>query len=155
MLELTLLLLENAFFSAIPAIGFAMVFNVPKKVLPLCALGGAIAYSFRTFLMHWGMGIEWASLAAASLMGLIGVYWARRYLLPRLTFCVAAVIPMIPGTYAFKTAIGIFTLHSGGYSAEIMTQLMENGLTTLFILIALSFGLALPSIILFRLKPIV
>ncbi|MBB1391699.1 threonine/serine exporter family protein, partial [Shewanella sp. SG44-6] len=48
MLELISLLLHDAFFSAIPAIGFAMVFNVPKRYLLYCALAGAIGHSSRT-----------------------------------------------------------------------------------------------------------
>ncbi|RKF14536.1 threonine/serine exporter [Alginatibacterium sediminis] len=154
-MELFLSLVDDAFFSAIPAIGFALIFNVPKRMLVLCACGGAIAHSLRTLVMHSGVSIEWASLVASVTIGLIGVYWSRRYLVPRPVFTVASVIPMIPGTFAFKTIIGVFTLHDGGYSAEVMASVLENGLATLFILMALSFGLALPSILIYRFRPIV
>jgi uncharacterized membrane protein YjjB (DUF3815 family) len=88
-------------------------------------------------------------------MGFLGLYWSRKHLIPRPVFTIASVIPMIPGSFAFTTVIGIVQLNSGGYSLELMQIVVENGLRTLFILAALSFGLALPSIIIYRGRPIV
>lgn len=154
-MNLLSILLDDALFSAIPAIGFAMLFNVPARLLPLCAIGGAAGHASRTLMMHMGLGIEPASLLAAAFIGVIGVYWSRRYLVPRPVFTVASMIPMIPGTFAFKTIIGIFALHADGYSVEVMSIISKNGLTTLFILMALCFGLAIPSVVLYRFRPIV
>ena len=51
-----LLILQNLFlhaiFAAIPAVGFAMLFNVPKSALKYCAMGGAIVYTCREFFMN-------------------------------------------------------------------------------------------------------
>ncbi len=142
-------------FAAVPAVGFAMVFNVPKKMLIYCAVGGAFAHSLRYLLMHFGMDIEWATLVASSSMGFLGLYWSRKHLIPRPVFTVASVIPMIPGSFAFKTIIALVEINSTGYSVEIMKIASENGLKTLFILGALSFGLSLPSILIYRGRPIV
>ena len=148
-------LAEIALFSAIPAVGFALLFNVPLHMLHFCALGGALANSLRKLLMHSGLSIEWSTLAAAAVLGLLAVYWSRRYLIPRPVFAVASVIPMIPGSYAFHTMLGILTLHGGGYSPELLASVIENGLTTLFTLLALCIGLAIPSIVIYRGRPIV
>jgi uncharacterized membrane protein YjjB (DUF3815 family) len=153
--DLITLLIIDAWFAWIPAVGFAMVFNVPKKMLIYCAVGGAFAHSFRFLLMHFGVPIEWATFAASSSMGFLGLYWSRKHFIPRQVFTVASVIPMIPGSFAFTTVIGIVQLNSGGYSLELIQIVVENGLRTLFILAALSFGLALPSIIIYRGRPIV
>ena len=59
MMELLWLLAKDAFWSAIPAVGFAMLFNVPPRMLKYCAMGGALAHSLRTLLIHYGMPIEW------------------------------------------------------------------------------------------------
>lgn len=148
-------LLDDAFFSALPAVGFAMLFHVPARLLGYCAIGGAIGHASRSLLMHYGVTIELATLCAATLIGMIAVYWSRRLLVPRPVFTVASIIPMIPGTFAFKTVIGIFNLHTQGYSEEIMANILQNGLTTLFVLLAISVGLAIPSVVFFRKKPIV
>ncbi len=154
-MELLITLLDDAFFSAIAAVGFSLIFNVPQRLLFLCAIGGALAHSFRTLLLLSGTTIVPASFLAAALVGLIGVYWSRKYLVPRPVFTVASIIPMIPGTYAFQAMISLFSIYQLGYSPELMASLLENGLTMLFILMAISFGLALPSVVIYRFKPIV
>ena len=45
--DLLLGLLNDMFFAAIPAVGFALVFNVPQKALIYCAVGGAIGHGGR------------------------------------------------------------------------------------------------------------
>ncbi|HAT07343.1 MAG TPA: hypothetical protein DCS77_16930, partial [Aeromonas salmonicida] len=60
MMDLIWLLAKDAFWSSIPAVGFAMLFNVPPRMLKYCAMGGALAHSLRTLLIHYGMPIEWA-----------------------------------------------------------------------------------------------
>ncbi|MGB5446287.1 MAG: threonine/serine exporter family protein [Psychromonas sp.] len=154
-MELLTLFIADAWFAWIPAVGFAMVFNVPKKMLIYCAAGGAFAHSLRFLLMHYGMPISWATLVASSSMGFLGLYWSRKRLIPRPVFTVASVIPMIPGSLAFTTMVGIVELNISGYSLALMQVVVENGLRTLFILAALSFGLALPSVIIYRGRPIV
>lgn len=154
-MELLKLFIIDALFASVPAVGFAMVFNVPKKMLIYCAIGGAFAHSLRFLLMNFGVHIEWATLIASSSMGFVGLYWSRKRLIPRPVFTVASIIPMIPGSFAFTTVIGLVEINTAGYSVEIMQIVAENGLKTLFILGALSFGLALPSILIYRGRPIV
>ena len=52
--------------------------------------------------MHFGIDIEWATLAASTTIGFIGVYWSRKKLVPRPVYTVASIIPMIPGSFAFR-----------------------------------------------------
>lgn len=155
-MELLLLLLRDALLAAVPATGFAMVFNVPSKVLGYCAAAGALGHASRTFLMETGLlGIEWATLVASITIGFIGVYWSRKLLLPRPTFTVAAIIPMIPGGLAFKAIIAVVDLNQLGYSEALFASAVENGLKSLFILAALAIGLAVPSLLIFRQRPII
>ncbi|WP_421020545.1 threonine/serine exporter family protein, partial [Klebsiella pneumoniae] len=53
-MSLLLALLEDMFFAMIPAVGFALVFNVPAKALKYCAYGGAIGHGLRFVLMESG-----------------------------------------------------------------------------------------------------
>lgn len=155
-MELLILLLQDAFFSAIPAVGFAMVFNVPKRYLAYCALAGAIGHSSRTLMLQFGLPIEWATFAAAALVGAITIGFAKRHLAPPLMYAVAAIIPMIPGTYAFNTVIALVQLTAQSQvSQELTGQVISNGLKTVFILGALSVGLALPSLLYFRTRPVI
>ncbi|MCT7940938.1 threonine/serine exporter family protein [Shewanella holmiensis] len=156
MSSLLLDLLNDAFFSAIPALGFAILFNVPQRYLVYCALAGALGHSARTLLMHVNMPIEWATFAAAALVGVITIQFAKRHLAPPLMYAVAAIIPMVPGTYAFNTVIALIQLTAQNQvSPELSAQVIVNGLKTVFILGALAVGLALPSLLYYRNRPII
>ncbi len=95
------LMLEDMLLSAIPAAGFAMVFNVPRRALPWCALLGAVGHGSRTVMIMMGLNIEWGTFLAAMLVGCIGIQWSRWYLAHPKVFTVAAVIPMFPGISLF------------------------------------------------------
>jgi len=155
MSELVLMLVDDALFAGIAAFGFALLFNVPRQALLACFLFAACAHAVRTLLLHLNVPIEWASFIAATLLGLATVPWSRKVLIPRPVVTVAAVIPMIPGVYAYKTMTGLMTLHHQGYSTLLQQQVVENGLLTIFILIGLSFGLAIAPVLVYRNKPIV
>lgn len=47
-------LAQDMALAAIPAVGFAMVFNVPQRALRWCALLGAIGHGSRMVMMSAG-----------------------------------------------------------------------------------------------------
>ena len=150
-----LLLLDDMFFAAIPAVGFALVFNVPPKALKYCALLGALGHVTRTVLMHGDIPIVFATLVGATLIGFIGVHLSHRYLAHPKVFTVAAIIPMIPGVQAYKAMIAIVQIHHYGFSNALFEQMIASFINTTFILGALVFGLALPGLLFYREKPVV
>ncbi len=153
--DLLLALLQDMLLAAIPALGFAMVFNVPKKALPYCALLGAIGHGSRMLMLHFGASVEWGTLVASILVGVIGIYWSRWLLAHPKVFTVAAVIPMFPGIYAYTAMIAVVKLSHQGYSEALMENLVTNFLKASFIVGALSIGLSLPGLWLYRKKPMV
>lgn len=148
-----LLLLDDMFFAAIPAVGFALVFNVPPKALKYCALLGALGHVTRTILMHNDVPIVFATLVGAALIGFIGVHLSHRYLAHPKVFTVAAIIPMIPGVQAYKAMIAIVQIHHYGFSNALFEQMIASFINTTFILGALVFGLALPGLLFYRENP--
>ena len=129
-----MLMLLKGVIAAIPAIGFAMVFNIPGRFLWRCGVAGACGYICRALCLKVGLPIEWATFAAAVLVGSLTTYWARRTLAPMLLFGVAAIIPMIPGTFAFNTVIGLVEMSVVGVTFETLQPVIYNGLKTIFIL---------------------
>ncbi|WP_330982183.1 MULTISPECIES: threonine/serine exporter [Enterobacterales] len=148
-----LALIQDAVLSAIPAVGFAMVFNVPQRALPWCALLGAIGHSSRMAMMMAGMNIEWATFIASLLVGSIGIQWSRWYLAHPKIFTVAAVIPMFPGISAYTAMISAVKISHIGYSETLMVTLLENFLKATSIVGALSIGLSIPGLWLYRKRP--
>jgi uncharacterized membrane protein YjjB (DUF3815 family) len=154
-LDLLLALANDMFFAAIPAVGFALVFNVPQKALLYCAIGGAIGHGSRFLMMHYGVPIEWATFFAATVVGMIGVHWSHRFLAHPKVFTVAALIPMVPGVFAFKAMIAMVEINHLGFTPDLLATLMENFLKAMFIIAGLAIGLAMPGLLFYRRKPIV
>ena len=152
-IDFVLLLAQDMVLSAIPAVGFAMVFNVPHRALPWCALLGAIGHTSRFCMMTAGFNIEWATFLAAMLVGSIGIQWSRWYLAHPKIFTVAAVIPMFPGISAYTAMISAVKISHFGYSEELMITLLSNFLKASSIVGALSIGLSIPGLWLYRKRP--
>lgn len=147
--------LLNCLYAAVPALGFAMAFNVPSRQLVFCAIGGSLGYFVKFFLMHHGLQIIWSTFVASACVSFYGIGWAQKYRAHPKIITVAAVIPMIPGTFAYNTMISIVAIASGHFADETLSTAAGNGLKTLFILGGIAFGLALPSMLIYRKKPVV
>jgi uncharacterized membrane protein YjjB (DUF3815 family) len=155
-MEFILKLFIDACFAGLAATGFAIVFNVPKVSLKFCAAGGAIAFGTRLVLLHFGLQIELATFLASTVIGMVALYWSRKYLVPRPVYTVAAIIPMIPGTYAFSAMISLVDMNTHGVTQQLIEIFVFNGLKAIAILGAITLGLALPSLYFMRFnRPIV
>jgi uncharacterized membrane protein YjjB (DUF3815 family) len=144
--------LLTAIFASIPAVGFGMLFNVPKTALKYCAIGGSITYTLREIFINLNFPIELATFLASMIIGIIALYWSRKNLVPRPIYTVPSIIPMIPGTYAFTAVIALVDMNSHGVTTELIAIFIENGLKSISILGAISFGLAIPSLYFMRYK---
>ncbi|WP_226896364.1 threonine/serine exporter family protein [Poseidonibacter ostreae] len=136
----------NAIFAAIPALGFAMVFNVPKHALIYCAFGGAIAYTSRIILQDLDVPLELATFLASTIIGIVALYWSRKFIIPRPVYTIASIIPLLPGTFAFSAIINLIEMNAHGVTPELINLFIENGLKTIIILGGIGLGLAFPSL---------
>ena len=93
------------------------------------------------------------ALLAAILIGIIGIYWSRWLLAHPKVFTVAAVIPMFPGISAYTAMISAVKISHFGYSEEMMIMLLSNFLKASSIVGALSIGLSIPGLWLYRKRP--
>lgn len=156
--DLVMLAVQDAFWSALAALGFAVLFNVPVRTLPGCMVCGALGHMLRTVLVAVGVSIELASLAGATVVGFVGSDFARRWETPAMVFTVSGVIPMVPGVFAFRTMIGIITLVSAPDTQAGLAALVEtsvNAARTGLILAALAVGIAAPTLLFHRYRPVV
>ncbi|MGM3174483.1 threonine/serine exporter [Dickeya lacustris] len=152
-IELIGALIQDMLLAAVPAVGFAMVFNVPMRALPYCALLGGLGHGARFLLIRFGVPVEWATFVASIMVGIIGIRWSRWFLAHPKVFTVAAVIPMFPGISAYTAMISVVQLSHQGYSEALMQTLITNFLKASFIVGALSIGLSLPGIWIYRKRP--
>lgn len=143
-------ILSKSFWAGIAAIGFAILFNVPRRTLfaiwCLGFLGGLIKFS----AMSFDYGIVFSSFLAATVVGIASVQTAHIQKSPPLIFSIPSVIPMVPGYFAYKMMLGLITLTNMASNDDyihILAETVNNGAKTLFILISLGTGVALPMLI--------
>jgi uncharacterized membrane protein YjjB (DUF3815 family) len=154
-LNFFLSLAQDMLLASVPAVGFALLFNVPRQALVYCALGGAMGHGLRFLLMGAGMPIEWSSLAAATAISFVGVYWAQKFRAHPKVFTVAAVIPMIPGKLAFTAMLAMCVINREGMTPVLLGTMVTSLLKVVFITGALAAGLAMPGLLLYRRSPVV
>ncbi|MCB9422185.1 MAG: threonine/serine exporter family protein [Ardenticatenaceae bacterium] len=149
-------LLQNIIWAGVAALGFAILFNVPKRTLFACALSGSVAYAVRTLLTNSGyLGIEAATLMGAAAVGFLGVPFGRRWHAPAIIFVIPGVIPLVPGALAFRTMIDLLNLTTatGGVTGDLLTVTAVNSLKTVLIVGGIAGGVAMPSLLLRRYRP--
>lgn len=104
-------------------------------------------------MMTAGCNIEWATFISSMLVGSIGIQWSRWYLAHPKIFTVAAVIPMFPGISAYTAMVSAVKISHFGFSPELMELLISNFLKASSIVGALSVGLSVPGLWLYRKRP--
>ena len=155
--ELLNLSLQDTLWSGVAALGFAILFNVPKRLLIGCFVAGALGHSLRTVLNTSGASIEFSTLVGAVAVGFLSIYLARRYAVPASIFAVTGAIPLVPGVFAYQTIIGILnaTAVSSEASVQYFAEAGINGVRTALILSSIAFGIAAPTLLFRRADPAV
>jgi len=143
-------IITKSFWAGIAAIGFAVLFNVPRRVIfsiwTLGALGGLIKFS----AMNFEIGIVFASFLAATAIGIASIQMAHMRNSPPLVFSIPSVIPMVPGFFAYKMMLGMIALTSIENTddyIQTLIQTVNNGAKMMFVLISLGIGVAIPMLI--------
>ena len=145
----TLLLLERCAWSGLAALGFAILFNVPPRTLFAIFVLGAGGAAVKLGLLRAGVNPVLASFLGAATVGTLSIPVAHWWHSPPLVFSIAAVIPMIPGMFAYRTMLGIIQLTGevGEAYPTILADTVNNGVKTLFIVMALAVGVGVPNLV--------
>lgn len=143
-------ILEDGFFAAIAAIGFASISSTPRRAYWACALTAALGHAVRYALMSApavAMHIVPASALAAFVVGLAGVLCAPLVKCPAEVCFFPALLPMIPGMYAYRAlqALVLCLARTGGAGFDAaLSAFAANGLTCVFIILAMVLGANAP-----------
>lgn len=143
-------LLHQAACGAIAAAGFAVLFNVRFSLLPWCAASGALALAVRTGCLGMGWNLEGASFAAALAVGAaVQLLRAARPDISHNALDVVGCIPMVPGSFAAKAILGLYTITIGtSNDPETLLTAVQYTLRVSFIIGAIGTGLAIPTLLL-------
>jgi uncharacterized membrane protein YjjB (DUF3815 family) len=135
---------------AIAAAGFGVLFNVGFRYLLWCAASGAVALAVRTGCLSLGLNLEGASFAAALAIGIIVQALRGRTDLSQGVLDVVGCIPIVPGSFAAKAILGLYTLTTSANvtDPEILITAVQYTLRVLFTTGAIGTGLAIPTLLL-------
>lgn len=143
-------LIGDAFYAAIAAVGFAAVSNPSRRAYSSIAIVAALGHAFRYLLMNaGGWNIVPASLVAALLIGLCAVKRAPYIGCVPETISYPALLPMIPGMYAYRCCQAVWFMISSSGEGTFMHYaylFLFNGCTAAFVIVAMAVGQQLPTI---------
>ena len=142
---------EYAIAAAVSAMGFSTIFNIPRRLLPVVAVGGIIAVCVRNFInlgpsngnLGLDMGLTIGSLAGATAVS-IAVIKARHWFhVPHQCITIPSVIPMIPGVLMYRALFAFIEMH--GVVGEV-TVGMNNAIKASLAIICIALGVAVPNL---------
>ncbi|MCH6199527.1 threonine/serine exporter family protein [Aquiflexum sp. LQ15W] len=144
----------KAFWCGCAAVGFAILFNSPARALFAVFLCGSLAgfLKFSVLLPGVGGGIIMASAAGAAAVGFASIPVSHWRHVPPIVISIPSVIPLIPGSFAYRTILGLISFVSNT-EMEVLTKTAHHGVMTFFIILALSLGVTLP-MLLFRIESV-
>lgn len=143
--------LSYAAAAAISAMGFSMIFNIPRRLLWVVAIGGIIAVCTRNFVnlgpsnnnIGLDMGLAIGSLAGSALASLIAVKAVHWVHAPNHVLSIPSVIPMVPGVLMYRALVGLIEMN--GVVGEL-TNAMKFGMASAVTIMCIALGVAIPNV---------
>ena len=146
-------LAERIFWSMWISIGFALLFNTPRRALWITGLLGGLGWGIKFVLLGTLMPdqIVITSFLGACTVGLLAVYFAHRVHTPPIVFTIPAVINMIPGKFGYEFMMNIIKIVTVQTPQEetldLLFRTIKLGLQTGFITLCLDFGVIAPMLL--------
>lgn len=143
--------LSYAAAAAISAMGFSMIFNIPRRLLWVVAIGGIIAVCTRNFVnlgpsnnnIGLDMGLAIGSLAGSALASVIAVKAVHWVHAPNHVLSIPSVIPMVPGVLMYRALVGLIEMN--GVVGEL-TNAMKFGMASAVTIMCIALGVAIPNV---------
>lgn len=148
--DVFLALSVRIFWSMWISIGFALLFNTPRRALWITGLLGGVGWGIKFMLLGTLMPeqIVITSFLGACVVGLLAVYFAHRVHTPPIVFTIPAVINMIPGKFGYEFMMNIIKIVTVQTPEEetldLLFKTIKLGLQTGFITMCLAFGVIAP-----------
>jgi uncharacterized membrane protein YjjP (DUF1212 family) len=141
---------QDAVFSALAALGYAFLFNVPARVAWACVLCGVASHTTRTLSVHLGIDIINGTLIGALAAGFLAQGFARYFHAPAAAFAFPGVVAMVPGAYAFRVVLGALQIAHGVAAPPLVAETLALGITVVLMVAAIGVGIAVPVLLFVR-----
>jgi uncharacterized membrane protein YjjB (DUF3815 family) len=145
---------QDIIAAGVAVASYSVFFSTPLHMLAWPVAVGMLAHALR----WWSLAVLGASAAIGALLaclivGLILTPVARRWRMPFAAIGFASVVSMMPGVFLFRMASGLLQLADGSHTTlELIGTTISDGMTAVMIILAMSFGLIVPTIAIGRLS---
>lgn len=143
-MEFFIAILRDASLAFVVAVGFAVLFNTPRRVLWVAGVLGGLGHAIRFVMVQNHIGLIPSTLVAATCIGLLGIVFSHRVHTPPIVFTMPACITMIPGLYAYRAMLGcirITDLETLNKEPMVVTTTAHYFVITASLLFALAIGI--------------
>lgn len=146
-----LYILSKALFASITALGFGLISNPPKRAIIAILLTGFLGYFTRATMIDFAeLHIFVSCFTSAFVMGCCGIVFGRLTRTPATVIYIPALLPMIPGMYAYKAIFAMLSYMNNIELAEktmFLEQFVVNIAYVVGILMSLAIGSIMPMFI--------
>lgn len=130
----------------IGTVGFALIFKISLKKLPIVAIGGLITYIFYAAVIYFVPGNELlATFAASFFMAIYSELCARCFRAPTVVFLFPCAIPIVPGGALYRSMYNLLI----GKNEEFLKNISITGQVILGIALGLSVATVIWGIVSF------
>ena len=136
-------------FAAVAAIGFGAISDPPLKAFPYIAILAAVGHALRFCLINYlGVDIATASFCASFTIGMGSLWLGSIIYCPMTVLYIPALLPMIPGMYAYKVVFSLIMFMQNINIPELEQQYMQtmfvNAVVTGSVIFMLAVGATIP-----------
>lgn len=118
--------------SAIAVCGFALLFEIQPKLMPVCAICGAISWAVYLIADYFGASGIWASFYATLAVDLFSHINSRALKTPVIIFLISGLLPLVPGISIYKSVYAIM-YGEGGAGETLLGAILCVGAIALAI----------------------